>query len=259
MTLSVMESTQVVFSSGFFVEKITTGFESDWLAIEDVPITVDRAAIEKLVAPFGEAQDVRFRDERRSDDPASRAVKLRMATYHEAVRAVNELDGSEAFGRRISVQLSLSKRLTNRLLRDSVRVSWPVPCKAGYAGYDTLEAAQNAVSKADGTSEQDRWITASMYQSIPYIANFNVRSPDYLRESTKSFWASSGRQKARCWSVRTIKLPGAEFLRFVELWRISARSPVSRSSRLPTRTALFMCGASSSLLTSRAPRASSIR
>ena len=175
MTLSVMESTQVVFSSGFSVEKITTGFESDWFVIEDVPNTVDRAAIEKLVAPFGEAQDVRFRDERRSDDSASKAVTLRMATYHEAVRAVNELDGSDAFGRRISVQLSLSKRLTKRLLRDSVRVSWPVPCKAGYAGYDTLEAAQNAVSKADGTTEKDRWITASMYQSIPYIANYNVR------------------------------------------------------------------------------------
>lgn len=174
-TLSVMESTQVIFSSGFSVEKITTGFESVWFVIEAVPITVDRAAIEKLVAPFGEAQDVRFRDERRSGDPASKAVTLRMATYHEAVRAVNELDGSDAFGRRISVQLSLSKRLTKRLLRDSVRVSWPVPCKAGYAGYSTLEAAQNAVSKADGTTIQGHWITASMYQSIPFIADFNVR------------------------------------------------------------------------------------
>lgn len=173
MALSVMESTQVVFSSGFFIEKITTGFESDWFVIEDVPILVDRGAIEKLVAPFGEAQDVRFRDERRS--AATRTVVVRMATYHEAVWAVNELDGSDAFGRRISVQLSLSKRLTKRLLRDSVRVSWPVPCKAGYAGYSTLEAAQNAVSKADGTTDQDHWITASMYQSIPFIDNFNVR------------------------------------------------------------------------------------
>ena len=175
ITLSVMESTQVVLSSGFSVEKIITGFESLWFVIEDVPISVDHAAIKNLVAPFGEAQDIRFRDERHSGDPASKAVTVRMATYNEAVRAVNELDGSDAFDRRISVQLSLSKRLTKRLLRDSVRVTWPVPCKAGYAGYSTLEAAENAVSKADGTTEQGHWITATMYQSIPFIDTYNVR------------------------------------------------------------------------------------
>jgi IBR (half RING finger) domain-containing protein len=190
MSLSVMESTEVLFSSGFAVEKITTGFESRWFVIEDVPITVDRTAIERLVAPFGEAQDIRFRDERRGD--ASRAVNVRMATYHEAVRAVNGLDGNDAFDHCISAQLSMSKRITKRMFRDSVEVRWPVPCKAGYAGYSTLEAAQSAVSKADGTTERGHWITASMYQSIPFIDDYNVRFTGLPPEVDQKFLEKFG-------------------------------------------------------------------
>jgi hypothetical protein len=174
ITLSVMESTQARFSGGFSIEKIVTGFESTWFVIEDVPSTVDSATIEQLVAPFGEVQDVRI--PRRSDNPASKTVSVQMATYREALQAINRLDGKDAFERRLSVQLSLGRRLARRMLNDNyVCVSWPIPCKAGYAGYSTLEAAQSAVSKADGKTERDYWITASMYQSIPIIDAYNVR------------------------------------------------------------------------------------
>jgi hypothetical protein len=168
-----MESTKVKFSGGFSIKEIVTGFESPWIVIEDIPSTADRAAIERLVAPFGEVRDIQ---DRRCDNPSSMAVNVQMATYREAVQAINGLDGKDAFERRISVQLSLSRRLTRRMLRDNyVCVTWRIPCKAGYAGYSTLEAAQSAVSKADGKTEQGYWITASMYQSIPIIDAYNVR------------------------------------------------------------------------------------
>jgi len=175
VTHPVMESTQVKFSSGFFIEKIVTGFESRWFVIGDVPVTVDRAAIESLVAPFGKVQDVRFRDDGQSDDYDNdvRSINVQMTNYRATVRAINELDGKQAFGIRISVQLSLAK---TRMLRDNyVNVSWPIPCKAGYAGYSTLAAAQSAVSEADGKLEKGYWITATIYQRIPVIDAYNVR------------------------------------------------------------------------------------
>ncbi|KAH9990989.1 hypothetical protein BJV74DRAFT_419934 [Russula compacta] len=176
VTLTVMEPTKVKFSSGFSIEKITTGFESLWFVIEDVSATVDRTAIERLVAPFGEVQEVRLHERRQNDDSpfASRVVSVRMANYRQTVRAINGLDGKDPFGHRITVRLSLGKSLARH--RDKwIRVSWPIPRKAGYAGYSTLEAAQNAVSKADGTTERGYWITATMYESIPIIDAYNVR------------------------------------------------------------------------------------
>ena len=176
ISLSVMESTNVKFSDGFSIEKIGTGFESLWFVIEDMPESVGRSEIERLAAPFGVVQDVRFRDEKQSDKSISRTASVQMSSYREVVRAVNSLDGQDALGQRISCQLSLGKRLSKRMVRDSyVRVSWPVPCKAGYAGYSTLEAAQKAVSKADGKTVRGCWITASIYQSIPIIDAYNVR------------------------------------------------------------------------------------
>ena len=174
VTLTVMESTQVKFSSGFSIEKITTGFESLWFVIEDVPVTVDRTAIKRLVTPFGEVQEVRLPEGRQNGHSASRVVSVRMANYRQTVRAINGLDGQDLFGHCNTVRLSLGKSLGK--LRDSwIRVSWPIPRKAGYAGYSTLEAAQNAVSKADGWTERGYWITATMYENIPIIDAYNVR------------------------------------------------------------------------------------
>jgi hypothetical protein len=192
-----MESTHVKFSGGFSIEKITTAFESLWFVIEDVPRSVGRSEIEHLAAPFGSVQEVRFRDEKQSDDPVSRVFSVQMTSYREVVQAVNELDGKDVFGRRITARLSLGKTLSQRMLRDNyVRVTWPVPCKAGFAGYSTLEAAQKAVAKADGKTERGYWITATMYQSIPIIDAYNVRfsglPPWAGREFLDKFGPSEG-------------------------------------------------------------------
>jgi IBR domain, a half RING-finger domain/RNA recognition motif. (a.k.a. RRM, RBD, or RNP domain)/Zinc finger, C3HC4 type (RING finger) len=194
--LSVMESTNVKFSGGFAIEKITTAFESLWFVIEDVPRSVGPDQVKRLAAPFGSVQEVRFY-EKSSNDSVSRIFSVQMASYREVVRAVDGLDGKDVFGRRITVHLSLGKTRSQRMLRDNyVRVSWPVPCKAGYAGYSTLEAAQKAVAKADGKTERGYWITASMYQSIPIIDAYNVRfsglPPWAGREFLDKFGPSEG-------------------------------------------------------------------
>lgn len=168
----VADGTKVTLSGGFSISKIVTRLESLWFTIENAPMATERAAIERIVSPFGEVKNVRLR----SDNPALRAIQVQMATYREAVSAINGLDGREIFGNRLAVQLSLDKGFSKRMLRDTcVRVHWPVPCKTGYAGYSTINAAQKAVSKADGYTARNHWITASIYEGIPIVGAHNVR------------------------------------------------------------------------------------
>jgi IBR domain, a half RING-finger domain/Zinc finger, C3HC4 type (RING finger)/RNA recognition motif. (a.k.a. RRM, RBD, or RNP domain) len=193
ITLLVMEATKVGFSGGFSIAKIVTGFETLWFAIEGVPVATKRDAIERLVAPFGTVQDVRFRDESRNADSSLTVVTVQMASYREVVRAISGLDGTNVFGHPITVQLSLSHRLTKRMIRDNfVRIRWPVPSKAGYAGYSTLEAAQKAVSNADGMTRRKYWITASMYEGIPVVGAYNVRFTGLPPDTTPKFFNQFG-------------------------------------------------------------------
>ena len=171
-----MDSTQVTVSGGFSIPKIVTKLESLWFTIENVPVTMERAAIERIVSPFGEVKNVRLRDANQSDDPALRVIEVQMATYRDAVSAINGLDGREVLGHCLTVHLSLARSFSKRMIRDTyVRASWPVPCKTGYAGYSTMKAAQKAVSKADGHTVRNHWITANVYEGIPILGAHNVR------------------------------------------------------------------------------------
>ncbi|KAI0305126.1 hypothetical protein B0F90DRAFT_1159513 [Multifurca ochricompacta] len=197
IVLSVMDSTQVTLSGGFSIEKIVTRFESLWFTVENIPVTTERAAIERILAPFGGVKDIQFRDESHSNDFALTVITVQMATYPEVVRAINGLDGKEVFGQRVTAHLSLDKRITNRMLRDNyVSLSWPVPSITGYAGYDTLKAAQAAVAKADGKTVRNYWITASIYEGIPIIGAYNVRFSGLPPDAGAKFLNKFGRTEA---------------------------------------------------------------
>lgn len=194
LDLFVMKGTKITLSGGFSITKIITKLESFWFTIENVPVTTQRDAIEQIVSPFGEVKSVRLRDENQNDNPTLR-VEVQMATYRDVVSAINGLDATEfpKFpGHRITVQLSLPRSFSNRMIRDTfVRVSWPVPCKIGYAGYNTLEAAQKAAQKAtskvDDRKPRNYWITANVYEGIPILGAYNVRFTGLPADAGASF------------------------------------------------------------------------
>ena len=175
----VMDGTELTLSGGFSLTRIVTKLESLWFTIENVPLSTQCATIERIVSPFGEVKTVRLRNENQSDHSVIRVFEVQMATYREVVSAINGLDGIELpefLGRRHTIHLSLPRGFAKRMLRDTfVRVSWPVPCKTGYAGYGTMEEAQKAVSKADGYTVRNHWITAGVYEGIPILGAYNVR------------------------------------------------------------------------------------
>ncbi|KAH9057948.1 hypothetical protein EDB83DRAFT_1037649 [Lactarius deliciosus] len=193
LVVAVMDSTQVTVSGGFSIPRIVTKLESLWFTIENVPATMKLAAIERIVSPFGEVKDVRSRTVKQSDNPAPRVIEVQMATYREAVSAIHGLDGREILGECLAVHLSLARSLSKRMIRDTyVRVSWPVPCKTGYAGYSDTKAAQKAVSKADGSTMRNHWITANVYEGIPILGAHNVRFTGLPTDVGPKFWNKFG-------------------------------------------------------------------
>ncbi|KAH9974020.1 hypothetical protein BGW80DRAFT_1304837 [Lactifluus volemus] len=143
------KSQDVDFSGGFSISKIVTGFESLRFSINGIPVSTKRRDVERLVAPFGKIQDVQFSHESQNSDSATTIAKVQMASYREVV---------QVFGNRITVQLSLSCHLAKRMIRDT-----------GYAG-------PKCVSKADGMTERNHWITATMYEGIPVVGAYNVHT-----------------------------------------------------------------------------------
>jgi len=89
----MIDSTNVKFSDGFSIEKITTGFESLWFVIKDIPESVGHSEIKRLAAPFGIVQDVRFCNKKQSGKSVSGVASVQMSSYHKVIRAVNSLDG----------------------------------------------------------------------------------------------------------------------------------------------------------------------
>ncbi|KAH9039573.1 hypothetical protein EDB85DRAFT_259755 [Lactarius pseudohatsudake] len=193
LVVTVMDSTQVTVSGGFSIPRIVTKLESLWFTIENVPATMELAAIERIVSPFGEVKGVRLRAVKQSDNPAPRIIEVQMATYREAVSAIHGLDGREILGQCLAVHLSLARSLSKRMIRDTyVHVFWPVPSKTGYAGYSDMKAAQKAVSKADGSTMRNHWITANVYEGIPILGAHNVRFTGLPTDVGAKFWNKFG-------------------------------------------------------------------
>jgi len=93
ITLSMIDSTNVKFSDGFSIEKITTGFKLLWFVIENIPKSVGHSEIKCLATPFGIVQDVQFCDKKQSGKSVSGAASVQMSSYHKVIQAINSLDG----------------------------------------------------------------------------------------------------------------------------------------------------------------------
>ena len=175
MVIKVADPTRATFGPGFKVLKVVTALDSRWIAIANIPTRVGRPDLERLLKPVGQVTDIKFREDS-SSTASFTNVRVQLSTHAEATAAVDSLDGVEVFGSRIRVRLAISASLQNSRLQDCyVRFNWNVPCRTGFAGYDTEKAALAAIKKADGSTLRGHWVTASMYTGLPCVGQFNVR------------------------------------------------------------------------------------
>ncbi|KAI0313332.1 hypothetical protein OF83DRAFT_1175779 [Amylostereum chailletii] len=190
-TIMVVDPIRVTFGPGFSVNKIVTASESLWITIANVPGDTNRGALERLLTPFGHVVDIRFPQSKHANETTI-TISAQMASYSEAVAAIEALDETTVFGSKISVRSSLGKTMEMQRVQDGdIRVSWAVPSRNGYAGFETLKAAQKAVTEADGSILRGHWVTATMYDGLPVIGQYNVRfhglPHDALAKNIKKF------------------------------------------------------------------------
>lgn len=176
VTIPVHDYMRVVLGPGFDVRSVRTGTESNWVALSNVPADVSQSELERVLTPFGKPVEVRLR-EKSVRPTASYSAVVQMEEASQVSAVVEALDGVEIFGARIHAQVSLGRtRYHNQLRNQAIHISWEVPLSTGYAGYDTPEEAQKAVTLADGfTMRKQYWVTASLYEGIPVVGAYNVR------------------------------------------------------------------------------------
>ncbi|KAI0054707.1 hypothetical protein BV25DRAFT_1843474, partial [Artomyces pyxidatus] len=213
MTIYVVDAIRVTFGPGFEVQKIVTASESPWVTLANIPILIGRDSLYRLLAPFGTVLAVNIHERTKATTTVASA---RFSEYSEAVAAIEALHNAEVFGARILVRSSMGKSTVNSRLEDKeIRLSWAAPSKVGYAGFDTVQAAQQAVEAADGSTMRDHWVTATIYDGLPVISTFNVRfhglPPDTRPRDLSLFGRNEGvmfeRQtySAKCFGVPAVQ------------------------------------------------------
>jgi len=163
----------VKFGAGFDVQEVTTGFESPWVFMGNIPSFVTLDGITQVLEPFGRVVDVKVPSRNNS---SSMTVKARFSSTMEALQATAVLNGAQVFNSRISVRLPVNNTKSgNTIFHDTaVRVQWEAPGKAGYCGYPTIEQANKAISVAS-TPLRGSYVSASVHIGLPAIGMVTVR------------------------------------------------------------------------------------
>ncbi|KAG2003396.1 RING finger protein [Coprinopsis cinerea AmutBmut pab1-1] len=167
---------RVKISDGFEVVSITTGFETSWVYIGNVPRKVTPEAMARLLRRHGEFTDIRLPEQITT---ALITVRVRFSSPLEASKACTTLNGLEVFGSTISARLSLDTvghDKTPTLLNDtSVRISWEAASKMAYGGFSSRQQADQAIDKCRRVPFADRLLRATIHTGLPAVGRFTVR------------------------------------------------------------------------------------
>ncbi|KAJ6610994.1 hypothetical protein B0H10DRAFT_378733 [Mycena sp. CBHHK59/15] len=171
-SITVHDHTKVKLGSGFEIHEVTTSVETPWVVLGNIPVRVKTNAVYELLAPFGSVLDVKLPAVPPKD---SMAVKACFSSHSEALQASTALDGSLAFGNKISARIPVNSRSGTVSIQDStVRIQWEAPRRVAYGGYPTMKRAQDAVA-ASKVLRGDYRVSASIHVGLPSIGTVTVK------------------------------------------------------------------------------------
>lgn len=150
---------------------MVTGFESRWVHLGNIAGTVTSAALNELLAPY-KVDNVHLPQ----SSGKSMTVKVQFASTADAIKAVTDLNGIEAFHRMISAKLAINNSTSgSTVLTDTdAQLIWECPFRVGYVGYDTLQEAKAAIDSLNGFPKDYLVVTAQLYEGLPCIGAYNV-------------------------------------------------------------------------------------
>ncbi|KAJ2936516.1 hypothetical protein H1R20_g577, partial [Candolleomyces eurysporus] len=225
---TIYKHIRIKVTDGCEVTEVTTGFETSWIYISNVPKEVKQDELAELLKSHGELIDLRLPE--KSTSPFVTA-KARFSTAAEASRLCPVLNGLKVFGSTLTAKLTInaSNADSNTHLHDTtVRISWEAPSKTAYAGFSTKEASLDALAKARFTPLGKHLLKAADHTGLPAVGRFNIRfdgvPADTDSEELKAFSGASGimwgqvnytsHHRALNGIQRLLKESGAEMLDF---------------------------------------------
>ncbi|KAJ7591599.1 hypothetical protein C8J56DRAFT_935962 [Mycena floridula] len=183
-SMSIHDYMRVKVSAGFEIQEISTGFETPWVFLEQIPATTSHDDIRQLFSGFGRTVELRIPDKTIGNFLAT--VKARFSTHLEAREAMTALNGSTHFGVAISAHLAVNTGGRNAAFRNTaVRINWEAPSIVGYGGYPTLQRAEAAIAETSNGPLRSSHITASIHRGLPAVSAFTVKFRNLPLDVTK--------------------------------------------------------------------------
>ncbi|TFK47596.1 hypothetical protein OE88DRAFT_777872 [Heliocybe sulcata] len=172
--MMVFNSTKVSFGPGFHVVGVVTGFESRWVILSNIPRGTDEGSVRDILSPFGQVIETWRHLDRNHHTTMS--IRARFADTKQATEAVAALNGAEVLGTTIHARLPPNNMKSGRAeIQDTcIRFTWDAPGWTGYAGYETLTAAEKAMDLARRDKKWGKAIVPSIHEGIPTLGPVTV-------------------------------------------------------------------------------------
>uniref|UniRef100_A0A8H7XSH5 Uncharacterized protein n=1 Tax=Psilocybe cubensis TaxID=181762 RepID=A0A8H7XSH5_PSICU len=154
---------------GFEVEDITTGFESRWVNVSNLPYLLPDPRLMTLMREFGEVLSIH----RESQSPQARVQFSKPA---DAYKAYITLHGSVHFGRKLELRMAVETKVGgSRIDITGVRIDWEGPHRNVYMGYESMEVANEIVNKAKYIPYEDYVTQANVHIGVPAVGMVTVK------------------------------------------------------------------------------------
>ncbi|OAX40821.1 hypothetical protein K503DRAFT_848767 [Rhizopogon vinicolor AM-OR11-026] len=173
--LTIADHTVVRLKDGFEVQGVTTGFESRWVHIGDLPPRAKESKIRSLLEEYGQLDELVVPSS--TDGKGTRlTIRAQYSTAEQAMKASIGIHGRLFQGKKLTAKLPLNTtRGRSAVLNDStVHITWTAPQRLGYAGYATLDEAKAVIATASGFVMKDNVLTADLYEGLPAVGAYNV-------------------------------------------------------------------------------------
>lgn len=187
--VTIADHITVTLRSGFDIQDVTTGFETRWVHLGDVPPNIKESQLRSLLEAY-QVDELCIPD---GKGAKHLTVKVQFSTAAQAMEASIALHGRQFQGRKLTAKLPLNTIASGTtVLRDTaVRITWNAPQRVGYAGYLTLNEAKAAIAAATGFVMKDNVLTAALYEGLPAVGVYSVMfshlPPDAERKDLEQF------------------------------------------------------------------------
>ncbi|KAJ7659801.1 hypothetical protein DFH06DRAFT_1326824 [Mycena polygramma] len=178
-TIVVHDHMQIQISDGFEIKGFTTGVETAWVVVTNLPARIAPRRISCLLASFGSVLDMKLFSSasNRHLTTTFTTVYARFNNQGEALRACSALNSAQHFKRRLCAEIPVNSRCGLGVATTAyfLQVRWESPRTVAYVGYPTIGKAQKAINLAKTEAYKGYHVEASIHVGLPGMGEYTVK------------------------------------------------------------------------------------